>query len=199
MQGPMEHGYAMGGKMIDFVQTVADLEQSQEFHIARLLLLIDAFGESDGRGAIEGLTKLAKLDFLLRYPVLLERALISKGLSVRKVAVEDYERQSVESEMVRYRFGPWDHRYRTFLNLLVAKGLAKVGIEGRTVVISVTELGRERARELAELDVFNPYTQRAKILKTHFDLKGTNLMKFIYATFPEILSLQSNSPIQYEN
>ena len=41
------------------------------YHQARILLLIDAFA---GRtGSMDGLTKLAKLDFLLRYPAFLER------------------------------------------------------------------------------------------------------------------------------
>ena len=35
----------------------------------------------------------------------------------------------------------------------------------------------------------------AQSLHTHFNITGTNLMKFIYETFPEILSLRSNEPI----
>src|SRR5262249_7417637 len=110
MPSPVEPQPPMGGGIMDFVRTVADLDQTPELEIARLLLLLDAFAEDGQSGAIEGLTKLAKLDFLLRYPVMLERALKAKGHSIREVQLEDYERHSVESEMVRYRFGPWDHR-----------------------------------------------------------------------------------------
>jgi len=170
---------------MDFVQTVADLDQSPELHTARLLLLLDAFSEDGQGGAIEGLTKLAKLDFLLRYPVMLERALESKGRPTRQLQLEDHERQSVESEMVRYLFGPWDHRYREFLNILVAQDLASINIEGRKVVIVATELGRDRARQLADDVLFEPYARRARLLKRHFDLTATNLMRFIYDTFPE--------------
>lgn len=180
---------------MDFVETVANLDQSPQLHTARLLLLLDAFAEDDRSGAIEGLTKLAKLDFLLRYPLMLERALEAKGLSTREVQLEDHERHSVESEMVRYRFGPWDHRYRDFLNILVAKGLASISIEGRKVVIAATEAGRDRARHLSNDDLFAQYARRAKLLKRHFDLTATNLMRFIYDTFPEIVSLRSNAPI----
>lgn len=180
---------------MDFVKTVADLDQSPELHAARLLLLLNAFAEDDQGGAIEGLTKLAKLDFLLRYPVMLERALEARGRSIREVQLEDHERHSVESEMVRYRFGPWDHRYREYLNILVAKGLTSISIEGRKVVIAATELGRDRARELADDELFNLYARRAKLLRRHFDLTATTLMRFIYDTFPEIISLRSNSPI----
>jgi hypothetical protein len=180
---------------MDLVQTVADLDQSPELHAARILLLLDAFAQNDGQGAIEGLTKLAKLDFLLRYPVMLERALATKGRSTREVGLADHERQSVESEMVRYRFGPWDHRYREILNILAAKGLAATSLEGRKVVISPTALGRDRAKALAADALFEQYARRAKLLKRHFDITATHLMEFIYETFPEILSLKSNEPI----
>lgn len=180
---------------MDFVETVANLDQSPGLHIARLLLLLDAFAGDDGSGAIEGLTKLAKLDFLLRYPVMLEKALIAKKRSTRDVQMEDHERHSVESEMVRYRFGPWDHRYREFLNILVAKGLATINIEGRTIVIAPTITGRQHSQILAEYEVFSPYVRRARLLNRHFDLTASNLMRFIYATFPEVVSLRSNSPI----
>jgi hypothetical protein len=180
---------------MDFVQTIADLDQSPELHVARLLLLLEAFAEGEKGGAIEGLTKLAKLDFLLRYPVMLERALEAKGRSTRDLQLEEHERHSVESEMVRYRFGPWDHRYREFLNILGAKGLVSISVEGRKVVIAATERGKDRARELAANELFEPYARRAKVLKRHFDLTATNLMRFIYDTFPEIVSLRSNSAI----
>ena len=180
---------------MDVVQIVADLDHSPELHSARLLILLDSFSDGAQGGVIEGLTKLAKLDFLLRYPILLERALQAKGRSTRDVHLEEHERYSVESKMVRYRFGPWDHRYREFLNLLVAKGLATTRLEGRKVLIAVTEAGREQAQRLSAKNQFRPYVQRSRILKQHFDLTASKLVQFIYDTFPEIISLRSNTPI----
>ena len=180
---------------MDVVEAVANLDSAPELHAARLLLLLNAFAGEDGTGAVEGLTKLAKLDFLLRYPVMLDRALQAKGRSVREVQLEDHERQSVESEMVRYRFGPWDHRYREFLNILIAKGLAAVSVEGRTVVITLTAQGRTVAQRFAANPLFEPYARRSALLKRHFDLTATNLMRFIYDTFPEVVTLRSNEAI----
>jgi hypothetical protein len=180
---------------MDIVEAVANLDGSPELHTARLLLLLIAFAGNDGGGVVEGLTKLAKLDFLLRYPVMLDRALRAKGRTVRDVQMEDHERQSVESEMVRYRFGPWDHRYREFLNILIAKGLATVSVEGRTVVISLTSAGRTLATRLATNPLFEPYARRSTLLKRHFDMTATNLMRFIYDTFPEVVTLRSNEAI----
>jgi len=94
---------------------LSTLEVNDDVHLSRLLVLLGAFIGSKNEGKIEGLTKLAKLDFLLRYPVYFERALKSKNKSISKLDVKEHERRSIESTMVRYRFGPWDHRYRRFI------------------------------------------------------------------------------------
>lgn len=180
---------------MNIVQWIADLEQNNDLHLARLLIILESFQDSDGNPAIEGLTKLAKLDFLLRYPAMLQRALEAKEKSTRDVGLEAFEINNVESSMVRYRFGPWDHRYREFINILVAKGLAKVFIDGRTILISPTANGAAVARDISGNSIFSSYKNRSMILKRHFDMTATNLMRFIYATFPEIISLQSNKRI----
>jgi hypothetical protein len=180
---------------MDLVTAIADLDESPDLHSARLLILLDTFVGGEPGAGIEGLTKLAKLDFLLRYPVLLERALEAKNKPTKSVELEDHERYSVESEMVRYRFGPWDHRYREVLNILIAKGLAKISIEGNMVVVLETDRGREQAQKLAQNETFSQYVKRAKVIKGNFDVKGTTLKNFIYETFPEVLTLRSNSPI----
>lgn len=181
--------------MIDLIRAISDLDQNSDLHAARLLVLLAAFAEGDDGDSIEGLTKLAKLDFLLRYPIMLERALAAKKKSTSDVKLEDHERYSVESQMVRYRFGPWDHRYREFLNVLVGKGLATIRVEGRTIVISITQSGSACAERISADGVFEPYARRARALKRHLDMTATNLMRFIYETFPEILSYRANVPI----
>lgn len=181
--------------MIDLVQTIAQVDTEPDLHASRLLVLISVFSNAEHNNAVDGLTKLAKLDFLLRYPVMLERALVIKGHSTRDVMIMDHERLSVESQMVRYRFGPWDHRYREFLNILVGKGLVSVKVEGRKVMIGITNRGLDLAAELSANDEFKDYARRSLLLKRHFNIKGTNLMQFIYKTFPEIISLRSNERI----
>ncbi|MFN9631222.1 MAG: ABC-three component system middle component 4 [Cyanobacteriota bacterium] len=179
---------------MDLVKAISELDAEPDLHAARLLILISAFSSTD-QGTVEGLTKLAKLDFLLRYPVMLERALVAKNRPTRDVRLEDYERLSVESQMVRYRYGPWDHRYREFLNILIGKGLVTVRAEGRRIVISLTDRGKDLAIELSDNPAFQDYARRSTLLKRHFDIMGTSLMKFIYDTFPEVISLRSNEKI----
>ena len=182
--------------MMDIVEAVVKLDDAVDLHTARLLILLKAFAGPDGTGQIAGITKLAKLDFLLRYPVMLQRALKAKGRTTRDVKLEDHEQKSVESQMVRYRFGPWDHRYREFINVLIAKDLAAVTVDGRTVVIGLTRRGSCTAARLAADPLFEPYARRSMALKRHFDTMATSLMRFIYDTFPEIVTLRSNEPIQ---
>ncbi|MBK3744590.1 MULTISPECIES: hypothetical protein [Paraburkholderia] len=67
--------------------------------------------------------------------------------------MEEHELYSVESEVVRYRFGPWNHRYRDFPNILVAKGLISLSIEGRKIIIVLTEDGRRISRLLTEQSI----------------------------------------------
>lgn len=180
---------------MDLIYSLARLDQNHDLHIIRILILLSAFESDDQYGRLEGLTKLAKLDFLLRYPIMLTRALEAKGKPTRGVQLEEHELYSVESEMVRYRFGPWDHHYREYLNILVSKGLAQVNIEGRKVIIELTKHGNDIAKEMSKQEYFSIYWKRARVLKVNFDLKATNLMRFIYDTFPEILTLKSNTPI----
>jgi hypothetical protein len=73
--------------------------------------------------------------------------------------------------------------------------LASITIEGRKVVIAATETGRDHAQQLAGDELFEQYARRAKLLKRHFDVSATRLMRFIYETFPEIVSVRSNAPI----
>lgn len=196
MQGGLEPLTALGVMIMDLVETIAELDEQPDLHAARLLILLSSFSSTNKGDSVEGLTKLAKLDFLLRYPVMLERALAAKGRTTREVILADHERLSVESEMVRYRFGPWDHRYREFLNILVGKGLVTVSVEGRKVVITLTESGQKVASELSANPEFQDYARRSSLLKGHFDMQATTLTRFIYETFPEIVSLRSNVRIQ---
>jgi hypothetical protein len=181
---------------MDFLGALTKLESDDSIHIARLLVLLGAFATKDPSNEIEGLTKLVKLDFLLRYPVALERALAARGKSGAGALVEPHERDSVESKMVRYRFGPWDHRYRRWLALLFAKGLIIIGRQkSRTITIKLTEKGLLTANQLGEREQFELIQKRAKTLKANFDIGGTALMRFIYETFPDVVTLRMNAPI----
>jgi hypothetical protein len=181
--------------MSDLLEIVSSLDRDEDVHIARILVLIKAFSREDAP-AIEGITKLAKLDFLLRYPSCLKTALVARGVPVKSIPVDDFERLTIEASMVRYRFGPWDHRYRRFLNILVARRLIAVRTDGRTIQIDLTQAGAALAEKLAATDGFSRVFERAVLLRKHLDLKARALMEFIYEQFPELTSLEFNEGIE---
>jgi hypothetical protein len=85
-----------------------------EFHAGRLLLLFKFCGTA---GRIDGLTKMAKLDFFVRYPQFFEKACKVLGSQTEPST------RTVESSMIRFHYGPWDDRYYHVLGYLEAKGL----------------------------------------------------------------------------
>jgi hypothetical protein len=154
---------------------------------ARLLLLIDAFKQS-GR-TVQGRVKLAKLDFLLRYPQFYRRALEAKGKKIDEEPAP--EEQDIESRMVRYRYGPWDPAYYALLGSLFGRGLIETVPEGRYIGLRTTQLGSELSAQLAETPAWSAVHERARRLRIAFgSVTGTTMKNFIYEHFPEVSKAQ---------
>jgi len=180
---------------LELVRALAETELDDNLHMARLLMLMQAHA-GKSRKPVEGITKLAKLDFLLRYPNCLERALIAKGKSTETANIHDFERTTIESKMVRFRYGPWDHRYRRWIALLVAKGLVHADVEGRTVKLWLTESGSAVADDLSSDSELHDLSKRATLVARSFGpMSGSGLKDFVYETFPEITNMRWGDPI----
>jgi hypothetical protein len=178
------------------VKAAADSENGDDLHLARLLLLL---GSADARKktainkarAVEGITKLAKMDFLLRYPTCLERAMAVLDKSPEDVAVQDRERTSIETKMIRFRYGPWDARYRRWLGLLSSRGLLRLAMEGNTVVIGLTDVGRALAGSLKSTPLFAELARRSDItVDAVGSMSATRLKNFVYEAIPEITDMK---------
>lgn len=178
------------------VRAVAETENLDDFHLSRLLVLLGSADarkkkQQDKQKAVEGITKLAKLDFLLRYPTCLERALAYLGKDPSDAAVQSRERTSIESAMVRFRYGPWDARYRRWLGLLAARGLITLGVEGNTVQIGLTDAGRQLANQFRTDHLYGDLAARADVvLKAVGSMSATRLKNFIYEVVPEIIDMK---------
>ena len=135
-----------------------------------------------------GLTKLAKLDFLLRYPVFTERLLQRRGQAwAFGTEPSDSERLAVETRMIRYKYGPWDNRYYPILGALVGLGLAQVSKSGPSFEMNLSTAGAELAAELARESEWVPVEDRAMFLSEHFDVTGSKLKKLIYEELPDVI------------
>lgn len=181
--------------MKDLFSILTDLEKDENIHLGRLLILLYVFNAEGKSSEIEGLTKLAKLDFFLRYPVYLEKALYINGKQMKKAPPKEHERKSVEAKMVRFKYGPWDFRYRRFINTLIGKHLAYIRQEGRSYYLGITRQGIDVAKLLEADLALSDVLERARIIKSNFNVSGTTLMRFIYKNFPEIGSLQYGNEI----
>lgn len=153
-----------------------------EFHAARLIVLMEICGV---RGRMDGLTKMAKLDFFARYPDFFEaaRSAVSPAVPATDGVAESRD-DSVESAMVRHHYGPWDKRYYHVLAYMEAKGLITVRKERKSYQIALTNLGRDRAKALAARPSFAPLVARMQDVKTTFGGKtGSFLKQLIYQMF----------------
>lgn len=156
---------------------------------ARLLLLIDAFSRaSQGPRTLEGRVKLAKLDFLLRYPRHLATILAQRGNSTDAARGELVRQDNpLESRMMRYRYGPWDPSHFAILGALVGRGLIEVVPAATSPALGyrTTAVGAALAEELLADGAFAELQERIVLLRRHLDLTGENLKKVLYE-LPEI-------------
>lgn len=149
---------------------------------ARILILVSRF--TTPKNSLEGRTKLAKLDFFLRYPEYLDRAVRIRGgdgISVRK-----HEINNIENRMVRYKYGPWDPAYYAILGALIGRKMIKPVRMKKGIGYRATELGGDRVKALTEDQLWKQVDERSRVLKRHLNLTGTFLKKFIYKEFPEV-------------
>jgi hypothetical protein len=157
---------------------------------ARLLLLVDAFSRKSGGTlrTLEGRVKLAKLDFLLRYPHYLRRVLIDRGVAGADLVALDVDDAPLDARMVRYRYGPWDPAYFALLGSLIGRGLIEiVPLAGRNGFgYRTTPTGAELAAQLAQDESFDSMQVRVRLLRRYLDLSGGALKNAIYE-LPEVL------------
>ncbi len=150
-----------------------------EFHAARLLLLLRVCGTGN---RIDGLTKLAKLDFFVRYPRFFAEACRTLG---SEPPVANPMADQIESPMVRHHYGPWDKRYYHVLAYLEGTQLLTVAVQPNgSYRFALTNEGAERAQTLTQADVFQPLVVHMRAVKKIFGPKsGDALKKLIYRVF----------------
>lgn len=156
-----------------------------EYHALRLILIILLCGVRErqtGRRRIDGLTKLAKLDFFVRYPDFFKQAAEELGISV------EYEDSVPEPQMVRYHYGPWDHRYYQVLPYLEARGIVEVKKDPvkNQYKFYLNPHGVEIAEKVAQMEEFLDLAAHVRKVKNVLGNKtGNQLKELIYRVFDE--------------
>jgi DNA-binding PadR family transcriptional regulator len=164
-----------------------------EFHAARILLLLQ-----NCNGIIDGRTKLAKLDFFLRYPAAINRVIDLRLLNTPEIDLKQLRviPNSIESQMIRYRYGPWDPKYPIIIPFLQSLDLIQIH-SGRAETYTITERGKQAVVELLKHPSYEELDLRSKAVNQIFgDWAGSQIKKFIYDNFDEIAKLPIGEPIQ---
>jgi hypothetical protein len=138
------------------------------------------------------LTKLAKLDFLLRYPQLAPKVLdeLDPADSRLHLSEEDtIEPTYVEAPMTRYKYGPWDDRYYPVIGALVGRGLLRYARGRRgSVALAPTPAGRRFVRDLATTGGWVDISDRClAIAESSSGLTGNALKDLIYQRLADLL------------
>lgn len=172
---------------------LALLREDLAYHQARVLLLVTEVSRAQGNGGkLDGLTKLAKLDFLLRYPALAPEVLDRLNIRDPRLHLADEDMAAptdVEAPMTRYKYGPWDDRYYAVLGALVGRGLLRYA-SGRkgSVAVAPTASGRRLAAQLAGSDLWSGVADRgAAIAEASAGMTGSVLKDLIYLRLADLM------------
>jgi len=173
---------------------LAALQDDLAYHQTRVLLLVTAVSSAPGHARkLDGLTKLAKLDFLTRYPGLASAVLPSLSAEQDRLHLtgsESLNPTDVEDPMMRYKYGPWDDRYYPVIGSLVGRGLVKYarGRQG-SVALTPTPAGKKLAAEVGGLPQWHPVQARCEaIAEASAGLTGNALKELIYRRLAELMN-----------
>lgn len=163
------------------------------YHQTRVLLLVNAIAAEPGhQRKVDGLTKLAKLDFLVRYPALAPHVLDGLDEVDRRLHVTSEDRNDptdVEAPMTRYKYGPWDDRYYPVIGALVGRGLLRY-TRGRrgSVALAPTAQGRRLAGEIAAGPLWREVWDRCTaVAEASGGMTGNALKELVYTRLADLM------------
>lgn len=162
--------------------------QDQVYHELRVLILVTAVSNTVEDGALDGLGKLAKLDFLVRYPALIPRALPEIQADDPRLHASNSDHAIAASPLIRYRYGPWDERYYSVVGALVGRGLIEyVPGQRGSIALRPTHRGRALAAEAGASAAWESITDRCALVSEHAgNLSGHRVAELIRHGLPGI-------------
>ena len=152
------------------VSTMLVADDVVEFHAARILLLLNICGK---KNRLDGLTKLAKLDFFVRYPEFFKQV-----AGIRRIS----KPKNIESPMIRHFYGPWDSRYYHVLAYLEARNLVAISKAGpKTFRFELTPAGIDASVKIRESESFEELVEHMTAVSNALSsMTGNALKKLVY-------------------
>jgi len=175
---------------MEIYQVLKIVEGDLNTQLARLMILIYHLCGVKNNKKIDGVNKLAKLDFLLKSPTYLKKGL-GKLNTKTTVKISSAENWSIENKMNLYTYVPWDENYRKFLNVIISRGLVSISFEKDDYFIQITTKGIQLTEELNGNRHFKEFVNRSKVISTHFGSYSERFLNNFFAIhFPEIGSFK---------
>ena len=186
----------------DHSRDLALVRDDLAYHQARVLLLVTAVAAAQGHsGKVDGLTKLAKLDFLLRYPALAPSVLDRLDPADPRLHLSDDDRAdpaNAEAPMIRYKYGPWDDRYYPVIGALVSRGLLRYarGRRGSVALAPTPPDGRSPGSSAAASEWNEIADRSSAIADASSGLTGNALKDLIYNRLAALMDRPHRETIQ---
>jgi hypothetical protein len=174
--------------VIDRSAALRDLALQQ----LRVLSLIHQVSAAPGNASkLDSLTKLAKLDFLVRYAD--ARPSVRAALDGEPLPPEVALRSAIP--MIRHKYGPWDDIYYPVIGALVGRGLARyVKSRNRGVGLALTKEGNELFAKLNQNSEWSSTIEEISQVAAEFGrYSGNKLKDAIYSSVPAALDVAHKS------
>jgi len=141
-------------------------------HEIRILLIVAAAARRHSEGMTDALLRLAKFDFLVRYPAFAAEVLDGLSADDPRLHLSDHGARQEDRFLFPYHYGPWDERYHTVVGALVGRDLlsARTAAGSRELALTPTASGTALAEESARSAVWRTVADRCEAVA---DATGT--------------------------
>jgi hypothetical protein len=160
------------------------------FHEARVLVLIVAFS-ANGSG-VPGLDVLARLDFLLRFPTILDRVRSPGPMWPGTLAAGPAERQAITAAFAPAHYGLWSDRYRLITGALAGRHLIVVPADRNPSGFVASGSGQRTAQHLTESAAWGRTGARADFLYEHLPVVADQLDDLIRPALVQVSTHQTS-------
>lgn len=146
-------------------------DSNYDIEILRTLILLYAFKGRNNNGKIEGISRYANLDFLLRYPLTLHKALNILDIKNIELKILPYEAHTIEVSFIKDIYEPFGNNFRKIISILKSKSLIQIYVEKNKTFIGITNSGIDLVNSFQkENDAFKNTFLRANIIKKNLGL-----------------------------
>ncbi|SFF45491.1 hypothetical protein SAMN04487969_14155 [Paenibacillus algorifonticola] len=174
---------------MSLIEQIIILDERDELdNIRALLLIYTLIGNKNDKITIE-LVKLAKMDFLLKYPSALDSVLTNLNKK-KDIHITEAEMNNIETNILSFRFSPWSSNFRKLMVLLNAKSLIDWKLREKSLDIYQTSKGLSLYNDILSFGEFKNMHIQSKAIKTNILALSTIKLDSLLSTALTELTLR---------